>query len=167
MASYPCSTGSLNPIDTAYDEGRVFRAFYGFSGDTVIKVQSLENIDLTSARQDVNDGDMRYRVFLGGSDATAFTVDIPTFGLNLKEGVPVLNSQVIAKTGGTVDLTGATQIAESRIKTSNASGQRESIANSQLSVRGFPPGVFYIVIDTIPGDIGSPEGLLEFEWIIK
>lgn len=155
--------------DTAYDEGRKFRAFYDFTGATmpvVLKFVIDKPINLMLSTQEVHDGALRYRVFTGGVEGGTFGTTIPSLRTNNKVGTPVIDSGVTLTTGGTLDVTGQAVNDVVYVRTAGASGQTSTVADSTLSDRGFPPTTAYVVIDQIPSASKSPEGVLKYEWSV-
>lgn len=155
--------------DTAYDEGRKFRAFYDFTGVTmpvVLKFVIDKPINLMLSTQEVHDGALRYRVFTGGVEGGTFSTTIPSLRINNKAGVPIIDSGVTLTTGGTLDVTGQAVNDIVYVRTAGASGQTSTVADTTLSDRGFPPATAYVVVDQIPGGNKSPEGVLKYEWSV-
>lgn len=155
--------------DLAYDQGRKFRAFYDFTDKTlpaVIKFDVTKDIDLTLSLQEVHDGALRYRAFLGGVEGGTFT-PISPIRLNNKSGVPVVDSGIDISVGGTLNTAGQSPSEVVYIRTSGASGQTATVTDSATSMRGFPVGLVYVVIDQIPGGNNPPSGVAKYEWTVN
>lgn len=150
-----------------YNEGRQFRIDYEFniaSGTpSVLKFEIAGNIDLLSSIADVDDGNLYYRVFSGGVEGGVFDDDITVFRVNNKAGVPTPTGVVIVTTGGTLDITGVEPNTTLRIRTANASGQRETVGGSINDMRGFPVVTAYVYMSVLDGG-GSCTGTLKLRW---
>jgi len=153
---------------TAYDEGRLFRTFYDFTGDTmpvVLKFTITKDANLLSSSQEVHDGSLRYRVYTSGVEGGTFT-DLTSYPVNNKTGVVASDSGITVSVGGTLDVSGVEPNDVVYVRTSGASGQTSTVDAITSSSRGFPPTTAYVVIDQIPGGNKSPEGVLKYEWSV-
>ncbi len=155
--------------DVAYDLGRKFRLTYDITGDTlpaVFKFEISKNIDLTLSTQNIYDGAMRFRVFIGGVESGTFNA-LPSYRTNIKAGVEASDAGLTVSTGGALDVTGVDYVDISYIKTASQNHQNSTVTGESKSTRGYPPTTAYVVIDNIPGDSNDPEGTVSWEWTVS
>lgn len=153
----------------AYDEGRKFRLTYDISGETlplVLKFEITKNIDLTLSVQNIYEGALVYKVFVGGVEGGAFT-PITSYRTNAKTDAPIVDSGMVVSSGGTLDITGVDYVDISYIKTASQNQRNSTVTGESISDRGYPPTTAYVVIDNIPGDNNDPFGIVEYEWTVS
>lgn len=155
---------SATSDDAAYDQGRRFRALMPFAlGNGEVKVYRFEfskDIDLKLATQDVYDGALLYEVY--GTDAVqggVFGQSVDVLRANLKSVAPTPATGTTITTGGTLDISSAKISDVQYLEVS----QKQTIGESQGTMRGFPPTVAYVRISTL-GNGAAPKGVLKYEW---
>ena len=130
---------------TAFSLARAFRTFREFNlsnGESLtIKIVTPINIMLDGLIINLNSGSVRYEGLVGGTEVGVFDTPITPFNLNGRTDAPVYSPLLTLATGGS--LTGGI-LTDLAIMATGTNSQRTSVVEGLQSMRGAPPGTYYI-----------------------
>ena len=147
-----------------YVEGRQFRTFYDFSLTTaqevVFKFSSPVDFEILSESVSIIEGEVELKVYRGGTPSGTFNVASTILNQNYStERVsPNYTSQITINSGGTHS--GGIQLECVRLKTSNATAQRQVVGSVGAEKWFFDAGDYYIHIKAI----SAAKGVYDLKW---
>ena len=154
----------VDVAQTGFYAGNEYRTFYRFNipSNNVRVIKVIVPIDtiLFGLEVSVMSGELDVSTRVGGTEGGSFSTSLPTIRRNTMSTTPVINSQLIITTGGT--LTGGTEIDALRVKAASATAQAQSVGASVSDERGIGAGTYYFVLTA-----GSPDaaiGVIKTRW---
>ncbi len=142
-----------------FDDGREFRIFHEFTGNTVFKTVVPVNTILWALNISLLEGECRLETVVGGTEGGTFT-PITIFGRNnmTERPFPFYTNRVTASQGGTH--TGGTVLDVLLNKTSDNSNFAASVGASTGDERGVAPNTYYLRLTVT----GTTRGILKLRW---
>lgn len=146
----------VDPGQTGFFEGRMFRAFFGgvipVAGPSVqFRFTSPINFILWSQQLELTQGALQLDVYTGATPSGSWT-PVPVIGLNRMSEVPLPTyaAQITIETGG--NFSGGTRVDLLEVR---AAAQNNTASNvgGEFSERGLPAAVFYGRLSTLTGGL--------------
>lgn len=159
----------IDPGQTGFFTGRMFRTFYEFNipaaGTLNLLFQSPINFILWGQQVEIDQGGIKVENITNPTTGGVFT-QLPLIGRNrmTEAPQPLYVSQMQCGQGGT--LTGGTVVDVLRLRTTPNQGNSHSsnIVNGQDDERGIPPGSYGVRISALAGVSEASLGTIHFTW---
>lgn len=146
----------VDPGQTGFFEGRMFRAFFGgvipTAGPSVqFRFTSPVNFILWLQQLELTQGALQLEVYTGATSSGTWTA-VPIIGLNRMTEVPLPTyaSQVTIETGG--NFTGGTRVDLLQVRTAAANNTASNVGQ-EFTERGLPAAVFHGRLSTLAGGL--------------
>ena len=155
--------------NAAFDEGKIFRAFYpveldgGAISRRVFKFVITGDITLLKSEIDIDAGGIDYRVYTSGTESGTFT-PITSYRTNGMSGTPTPTSNVTVYTDGTLTVTEGTHNDLIRVRSAGANSKQSTVGISADDMRGFPATTAYVVIKSLDGQNTAAKGVIKWQW---
>lgn len=159
----------VDPGQTGFFAGRMFRMFYEFSiaaGTTrTIRFTSSKNFILWKLDVEVDAGGIKCENITSATPAGSWS-GLPKTARNRMTEVPapIPVSGMVIETGGTVSGETVVDVLRIRAAANQGNSKSSNVGDSQNDERGLPPGVYYFRMSPLAGVTETSTGVLHMSW---
>lgn len=158
----------VDPGQTGFFAGRMFRAYYEFSIPNVgppvyFKFSSPVDFILWSQHLEIDTGGVKLQAFTGATPSGTFTA-LPAIGVNrmVERPQPYYTSVAGLSIGGT--FTDGTEVDLLRVRAASQLVSATNVDGGQDSERGLPAGDYWIKITPLVGINDTSNGIYRIIW---
>lgn len=158
----------VDVAQTGFFAGREFRSYLRLniaaSGVLVLRAVSPIDFILFILRAAISSGELDVSSRIGGTPGGTFTT-VPAFRTNSMSSIPQppYTQQVILSSGGTLNLTGSTEISAFQVKANANTNQASSVGSVEQDERGIAAGTYYVVLTNLSAT-DAVHGIFDLRW---